>query len=755
MAQYGDKKSLSPEQKDRAEKQRHWINEITEARKKLEAWHSQGDKVIDKYLDKRGRGEKRDRRFNLFNTNTNILISALLARIPKPEVARRFRDPNDHAGRVAANILQRAIATESDLDGYLTTTSKDIIKDRLIPGLGVAWIRYVPETKEQDFQISDDLNEELSEEQGASPIITDEHTPAEHIHWKDFLWQPGRTWNEVSWVARRAFLSKNEFKERFPKASPLTSPEGSGSSVSSAFDEAHKEDEIEVWEIWCKTSKKVHFFCEHATSILETKDDPLGLPHFFPCPKPLIANASTSSLIPAPDYVLVQDQYEDLNELHARRSNLIRACKVAGVYDAENSQIKDVFAQEENRLVPVQNWASFADKGGLAGSISFVPLAEIAGVIAQLDKAIEQIKGQIQELTGISDIVRGSTSPYETAAAQGMKAQYASLRLQTQQTEVAEFFSEMFAIKAFLMAKFYSPETLVRKAGSLPQEDYQYIPAAINLIKNELLAYTNVVVSVDQLQAPNTQQLAQETAQVMTSIANLVGQAMPVIQAMPESKSLFLALAKKSVSTMPGARDIEGLIDQELTRLLGPQPPQPEQPDPAALQAQAQQAAQQAQMQMEQAKLQQTMQIEQAKAQVAMQAKQMELDAEMRIKQMQLENDTATAQAKFSLEQQKLELDQRRLRLEELKAVADTNGALDTSELEAPVGVGMQTQREGLTQTLMQFMAAQQEQMQNFMAAQQAANIQMLQALVTTPEPATVVDFQRDANGKVIGAVIQ
>lgn len=756
---YYDK--AEPKENDKAAHQRRWMNEITDSRKMVESWQKQGDQIIDRYLDKRGRGEKKDRHYNLFNSNTNILISALFARIPKPEVTRRFQDPNDHAGRVASNLLRRALITESDTEGYFTTTAKDIIKDRLLPGAGVAWIRYVPEVTEdeQAFQITDDRNEELSEEQAASPIITDEHTPAEHVNWKDLLWSRARTWNEVTWVARRAYLCKEEFNERFPAAKKVE-PNSPVSNVSYNKDEDDHKDEIEVWEIWDKSSKKVFFFCETVTEILEVKDDPYGLPHFFPTPKPLFANISTSNLVPTPDYTIVQDQYEELNELHRRKSTLIQACRVAGVYNAEHRQIADVFNQEDNRLVPVDSWDAFADKGGLAGQIQWVDLGTIAGVIAQLNAAIEQVKGQIQELTGISDIVRGSTSPYETAAAQGMKAQYASLRLQTQQSEVAEFFSEMFSIKAFLMAKFYSPETLIRKAGRVPDADQQYLPDAMALIKNELLSYINVEITVDQLQSPNQQQLAQETAQVMTSLSNLIGQAFPVIQQMPESKALFLMLAKKTVSTMPGAREIEGAIDQELDKLLG-KPEQPKQEGPSPEQLAQQQAQQQAQMQaeqmaqQEQAKRDHEKAGDQAKMQLQMQMKQMELEHAMQMHQAKIENDTLAGKAKLSLEQQKLELEARALRLEELKVVAEAGGGIDTAELDMPLGQGMQSQRQADQDRVLQFMAQQQDSMQQFMAAMQQQQAEMLNALVHTPEPAQEVIVHRDANGKLAGATIQ
>lgn len=732
-----------------AEQQRQWTDKMTDARKCIEKWHDQGDKIIDKYLDKRAsRGFDRSaRRLNLFYSITNNLQAMLFARVPKPEVVRRFSDPNDQIGRVASNVLRRAIVTESDTEGYFTTTAKDILKDRLLPGAGVAWVRYVPEVRDnaQPLQISDDLNEELSEEQQASPIITDEHTPAEHVHWKDFRWSKARTWNEVEWVARRAYLSKDEFKERFPKAKKMSKAEMATSFEGYKAGEEN-EDEIEVWEIWDKPSKKVYFYADCYHEILEVKDDPYGLPHFFPCPKPLFANVTTGSLVPTPDYVLVQDQYEALNVAVARKAHLVDSCKVAGVYDAENDRIKDVMEQPEGVLVPVQNWFGLKEKGGLAGSIEFVPLTAIAENIGRLNAEIEALKSQIAEITGISDIVRGSTSPYETAQAQGMKAQFASIRLQSLQQEIAEFFGEMFSIKAFLMAKFYAPEVLIRKAGTLPEADRQYLLQAIDMLKDELLAHTNVEVSVDALQAPNQQQLAQETAAVMTSLSNLIGQAFPVIQAMPESKSMFLMLAKKSVSTMPGAREIEGAIDQELTRLLGDPEGGQKQPDPAAEQAKRAQELQAQQMQ-------QQAEIEQAKTQAVLQAKQMELEAA----KQELELKKGENQAKGQIAKTELEIKARELRLREIEALTKAHEQglhFDMSELELPLGSGLESDREGEMATWMQFAAQMRMQQQQFMAQQQAQFAQLVQALTNAPSQPEVVQFSHDQAGDVRGAAV-
>lgn len=762
--------------KDASEQQRFWGNQISAAKKEVEPWHTQAQKVVNVYLDKRSRGTNSHRRFNMFTTNTNNLMAALFSRIPKPDVSRRFKDPNDHAGRVAANIIQRALVTEMQNDSYFTSVAKNTIKDRLVPGAGFVWVRYVADVDKQPLQITDNVNDEAGEFEDANPVIKSERTPAEHIHWKDFLWSPARTWNEVTWVARRAYMDKVEFTERFPSHAELVSAQNLESiAMLNEDDEPTKENEVQVWEIWDKSSKKVYFYTEGYDKILDTKEDPFGLPNFFPCPKPLFANVSTSAFVPKPDYVFVQDQYEQLNELVARKAELIRACKVAGAYSAENEELKDILEGEENTLIPIKNWGSFMNEGGVSGAISWVPIQNIAAVIGLLDRDMVSVKQQIEELTGISDIIRGSTSPYETASAQAMKGQYASQRFNSNQTEVAEFFSEMIGIKAFLMAKFYEPEMLLRQAGMLPIEgvfmpgpDMQYVAAAMQLLKDELLSHINVEISVDALVAGTDAAAMQQKNAVMQTLASLLQQVFPVIQQAPETKEFFLQMIKTQIAGMPGAKDLEGSIDQQLTKLLGApdeeaqaaMAAQAEQQRQAAEAAQAQkeQAEAQERMAMEQAKLQNAVAIEQARGQTQLQLKQMDLEHDTLAGRAKIEASTLEGRAKLELEQLKLQLEVRKAdlevrktRMEELRLISELQ--IDPQELAMPIGDGMMNQREAMMQQFAQF-TMQIEQSQAMMAEQQARMTETLNMLMTAPEPTTQVQIERDSAGKIVGATI-
>ncbi len=709
-----------------------WAAELSAAHKELAEWHERAEKVLKIYLDKRGAGEKDHRKFNLFTTNVGILQSALFARIPKPDVQRRFKDANDQVGRVASNILQRALITELETDGYFTTTAKNVIKDRLVPGAGVAWVRYLPSLQEP-LQLSESTNDELAEMEGASPIITDERTPIEHVLWKDVRWSPCRTWNECRWIARRVHMSEDELTERFgeevTKRISFEEEEEAAARRSKSDDGPQNlvVQTVEVWEIWCKTSKKVYFYCDKSNELLDVRDDPFGLPHFFPTPSPLIGNHSTLSFVPIPDYVFVQDQYEELNTLNSRISNLVRACKVAGAYDASNKAIGQIFspASPETMLVAVDRWDAFAEKGGLKGSIDFVPIDQIAQVIAQLNAAREVIKAQIYELTGISDIIRGQSNQYETLGAQNIKAQYAGLRLSTLQTEVAEFFSELIRIKAFLMVKFYDPQRLVEKAGPLIENDQQYVPAAVQLLKDELLANTHIEVSVDALQAQNDIQDKQERSEVITAISNLLREAIPAATQVPQLAPLMMHLVKFGVSSFKGAREIEGLIEQELQKMVGQEPA--EAPDPQAeakAAAETKKAEMQAQLEAKHAELQAKIQLEQAKIQADLQIEEKKLQLQAEIKKAELA------------------LEERRLALEEQKL--QQSGQIEVAKLQ-------QKQQPGVV--LGNMTGVDEDRLGAIIAQLQQQTVEAIAALANRPaEPATIT-VERDADGKLVGTI--
>lgn len=206
-------------------------------------------------------------------------------------------------------------------------------------------------------------------------VIVDERAPIDYVHWGDFYWSPSRTWEEVWWVGRRVWMTKKTFVRRFTQAKldKLKSDMAQQNYDEKGYPKGFQKGRIEIFEAWCEDTNKVYWFHRSTKTMLDERDDPLQLKNFWPCPKPLLSTHSTGSLIPRPDFVMMQDQYDELDELNNRISILTKALRVVGAYDAENTDLANMLSGGELRMIPVANWAMFSEKKGLAGAVDWFP----------------------------------------------------------------------------------------------------------------------------------------------------------------------------------------------------------------------------------------------------------------------------------------------------------------------------------------------------------------------------------------------
>lgn len=444
-----------------------WIAEITLYDKEGSAWFMRGKKIVKRYKDERGSRDAKSR-FNILWSNVQTLGPALYATPPKANIDRRFQDDDD-LGRIASQVLERAVGyyvSEEIFDAVMQQT----VLDKLLPGRGTAWVRYVPNFKDPEVQGNEEVKEDgvstTDDAESEVPSGYTEEVVPDYVHWQDFGHTWGRTWEEVRAVWKKVYMTRSELIERFGdeigKKVPLDySPEKLNDTK---VDDGLKK--ATVYELWDKTDKKAIWIHKDVAEPLDELDDPLGLKDFFPCPKPLYATLANDSLYPVPDYVQYQDQADELDQLTGRISSITKAIKVAGVYDASAEGVQRLLTEGmENMLIPVDQWAVFAEKGGMKGVVDFLPMKEIAEVLLSLYDARERVKQIIYEITGISDIIRGASDPNETATAQEMKGKFATLRLDSQQKEVARFSRDIVRIMTEIISKHFSMDTIKQISG--------------------------------------------------------------------------------------------------------------------------------------------------------------------------------------------------------------------------------------------------------------------------------------------------
>jgi hypothetical protein len=653
---------------------RRWMDEIAKACEETKTWHHRGSKILKAFVDDRsGAIDSQDKKFNLFTTNVGILQAALYSNIPKVRVERKFQDMDDNIARVAANIMQRAITQDLDeTDCDFSQVMEDAIEDRLVPGAGFAWLRLEVETEEIPAPVptTPDPNVDMGTPEPAETAdapemmeqITNQAIIVEHVHWEDFLWSPCRTWAERRWVGRRVYMDRDSLVKRFGeekgKAIPLNYTPNSSDKVEKNTPTNDLIKKAIVFEIWDRTKREVIWVSAGYDGLLDKVDDPLELEGFEPCPRPLFALTTTSNCKPVPDYYLLQDQYKELNDINDRIASLHRAVKVIGVYDKGADGVQRMLSEgSDNQLIPVDNWAMFSEKGGIKGTVDWLPLDVVVQALAQLRQAREDIKGQIYELNGISDVVRGASKASETLGAQQIKAQYASIRIQRLQGSVAKFAGEIFRIKAEIIAKHFTPEVIIKMSGieHTPDfEDKQVLEQAMALIKNEESFEWRVSVDSSSMKMADYAQEKKERTEYVTAVSTYLQSSATILQATPEATPLVLGLLKYATAASEANKDIEALIDKTVAdyekKAANPEPPPP---DPEM-----------EKMKMEQQMAQETHQADMQAKQADMQMKQVDISLKTQAEQQKLRMDMERHQYEMQCERDKHALEMQQLQQE-------------------------------------------------------------------------------------------
>jgi hypothetical protein len=614
-----------------------WVTEILLYEKEAEPWHKRSRRIVKRYKDERGSKETDDgsRRYNILYSNVQTLLPAYFSRNPKPDIERRFKDQDD-VGRIAAEVWERATTYFTDTDKFRHSI-KQAVMDRLLPGRGVVWMRYIPhmkdiqisgnaEVKAEGEQLTDDVYAEGSDnDQPVQEVVFEEVCP-DYVYWEDFGHTVARTWEEVRAVWRKVYLTRDELVSRFGKeiggAIPLDyTPKG--------LNDEKTPDGMKkaiVYEIWDKPSKRAIWLHKDHPDLLDDVDDPLGLEGFYPCPGPLYPTMTNDSLIPVPDYAQYQDQAKELDDLTARIAAILKGVKVAGVYDASAAGVERLLSEGvENKLIPVEQWAVFGEKGGLKGVMDLLPMKEILETLLGLYEAREKVKADLYEITGIADIIRGASKASETATAQNIKSQYAALRLDDGQQSVQRFARTLVRITAQIIANHFSIDTIKAICGvqllsqqekaqiqmqyapkpqmpGMPPQPVPQMPEELEelmsnptweevgaLLKDNAMRSFRIDIETDSTLKADQDANKQASVEFLQAAGSFIAQAVPAAQATPDLQPLLMEMLMFGVRAFPIGKNLETTFELAKKKVAKAQEiakSQPPKPTPEQLDAQ-------------------------------------------------------------------------------------------------------------------------------------------------------------------------
>lgn len=504
--------------KKRAEQVAYFISEITAASKREKEFRKEGNRIRDLYTGKKSNP------FAILYSNTETMLPALYSAVPRPVVQRRFKD-EDPLGRMASQAGQRGLEflLDTNTEGYETfdESLRAAVLDGLLPGRGITAVKY--EAEVQDTYADGD-----EATPGAEPIPVKnwETVCPDSVSWDRFLHGYARKWSKVPWISYEMHLDKDqcidELKFDEKMVAEITFTEGEGEDSETTDGEGKSDEERNLgerktalfYQIWDKDGgQKVRYLCpQYKDDFCKVEDDPLGITGFFNCPKPIQFLEKSGDLLPVALYTLYEYQADELNNLTRRIKAVTAAIKAKALYDTElGDDVKKLMEEDEPALAPADKSSSLAAEKGLDNAIWFWPVEKLIIVLKELYVAREACKHVIYEITGIADILRGSTVASETLGAQEIKEKWGTLRLKRLQKEVQRYARDMLRMMLDVAARKFSQRTWAQMTG---------LPFLLDEKYNEL---TQVAKAL-QSQVQQEQQRAQMQPQPMPAAPVAPGQ---------------------------------------------------------------------------------------------------------------------------------------------------------------------------------------------------------------------------------------
>jgi hypothetical protein len=218
-----------------------------------------------------------------------------------------------------------------------------------------------------------------------------------------------------------------------------------------------------VYEIWDKASRCVYWIAKNSSDpgLLDKREDPLKINGFFPCPKPMLGTVTSDKFQPVPDFLMYQDQAQEMDVLTQRIYKLIEAIKVKGLFAANIPEFQKLLADaDELDMTPVDQSILAMIGGDMSKSVWFWPIDMMVEALNELIAARNVVKQDAYEITGLSDIIRGATDPNETLGAQQLKVQSGSIRVRDRQQEMARFIRDGLRIAFDIIFNQFSVESI-------------------------------------------------------------------------------------------------------------------------------------------------------------------------------------------------------------------------------------------------------------------------------------------------------
>ncbi len=238
----------------------------------------------------------------------------------------------------------------------------------------------------------------------------------------------------------------------------------------------------------------------------------------------------------------------------------------------------------------------------------------------------------MDEITAISDIIRGANDPRETATAAALKGHWGPLRLRDKQKELSRFARDILRIKGEVIAEKFGIETLRKMTGlqlpmaaekqaaelqiqqmqvviqakaqaaqaaqaqaagqqpppppqppqmpPLPPQVEQMLQSPTwedvkGLLADNASRQFRIDIETDSTIEPNETQDKAQAVEFIQALGQFFAQIGPIVAQSPETGPMFAEILKFAARRFRASRELEAVIDSTLEKLSAQPPAQP------------------------------------------------------------------------------------------------------------------------------------------------------------------------------------
>ena len=183
---------------------------------------------------------------------------------------------------------------------------------------------------------------------------------------------------------------------------------------------------------------------------------------------------------------------------------------------------------------------------------------------------------------GISDIMRGSTNPHETATAQRIKGTMGVGRLSEQKAATANFIRDLLRMKAEIIAKNFDGETLTQMTGE------EVTPEVLEILRSDFSRTCSIDIETDSTVELDETMEQESNAKILMTMQGIMQGAQGLLATgvlpPPMVMQFTLELIKMMLQPIRNSRAVVEMLDdfQEQLQVQMMMPPPPPMLPPGA-----------------------------------------------------------------------------------------------------------------------------------------------------------------------------